>query len=218
MKLAFKSKNQIVHTALLDAIIRGEFKPEQRLVIDDLAAQMGVSQIPIREALRQLEADGFVLFRPHIGFTVAPIHAGLIAEVFALLEATEVFSSRAACQLMTDADLAQLESMIQSMGSSVETPSQWTQANKALHQFICECSRTTLIMAAMNNALDHWDRLQTHYFTNVLANRIRQAQKEHERILVAFCTRDPDAVERAIREHNRSARLAYLLQMEAVQP
>lgn len=81
MRPAFQSKNQIIHGVLLDAIIQGEFAPSTRLVIDEMAAKFEVSPIPIREALRQLEADGFVSFEPHVGFTVTPIHAGLIAEV-----------------------------------------------------------------------------------------------------------------------------------------
>ena len=73
MRPAFQSKNQIIHGVLLDAIIQGEFPPSTRLIIDEMAAKFEVSPIPIREALRQLEADGFVSFEPHVGFTVTPI-------------------------------------------------------------------------------------------------------------------------------------------------
>ena len=59
MKLEFRSKNEIVYQQLRKSIIQGDFKPGTRLVIDQLALELGVSQIPIREAVRQLEADGF---------------------------------------------------------------------------------------------------------------------------------------------------------------
>ena len=210
MKLEFQSKNQIVYQALLQAIVREEFKPGQRLVIDDLAQRFMISQIPIREALRQLESDGFVSFAPHFGFTVTSIHADLVAEVFALLEATEVFSSRKACQIMTSDQLEQFEQLVREMDQSVQNAVQWSQDNKRLHQFICECANVPLIAGTMRKSLDHWDRLSQHFFSGVLAHRIQIAQREHWLILDAFNRRDPDAVEKVIHQHNQSALTAYL--------
>ena len=210
MRPAFQSKNQIIHGVLLDAIIQGEFAPSTRLVIDEMATKFEVSPIPIREALRQLEADGFVSFEPHVGFTVTPIHAGLIAEVFALLESMEIMSSCQACKLMTDADLDTLEALIKKMEGSMSDPIRWSQDNKTLHQFICECSQTWLIKKMMQKALDHWNRLQVYYFKDVFSHRVVIAQQEHRDILAALRLRDPQAVERVIRSHNRAALDAYL--------
>lgn len=207
---AFQSKNQIAHSMLLDAIVRGDCKPGQRLVIDELAAQLEISQIPIREALRQLEADGFVSFEPHIGFTVTPIHAGLLTEVFALLEAMETVSSRAACLAMSEAQLNELEGLIQAMDDSVSDAVQWSAQNKELHQFICDCARMPLVKRMMQRALAHWDRLHQHYFRAVFLHRVQIAQQEHWRILGAFRTRQPDEVERVVRIHNQVALEAYL--------
>ena len=109
MKLEYRSKNELVYQRLRTAIIHGEYRPGTRLVIDQLAAELGVSQIPIREAIRQLESDGFVTFEPYAGAKVTDITAGFIFEVFALLESVEVICSRAACQLMTEQELEKLE-------------------------------------------------------------------------------------------------------------
>src|SRR5215475_11563901 len=98
MKLEYRSKNELVYQRLRTAIIHGEYQPGSRLVIDQLAAELGVSQIPIREAVRQLEADGFVTIEPYTGTTVTDINANLIVEIFALLESFEVICSRSACQ------------------------------------------------------------------------------------------------------------------------
>ena len=84
MRPIFKSKNEAVYDALRQAIIHGEYEPGSRLVIDDLAATMGVSQIPIREALRQLEADGFITIEPYVGATLTDINANFIFEIFTL--------------------------------------------------------------------------------------------------------------------------------------
>jgi DNA-binding GntR family transcriptional regulator len=210
VRVAFQSKNQIVHAALLDSIIQGRFQPGSRLVIDDLAVQYDVSAIPIREALRQLEADGFVSFEPHIGFTITPIHAELITEVFMLLESMEIISSRRACQQMSNAELDALAALIAAMQASLGAPQQWSQENKVLHQFICDCAQMPLIKKMMQKALDHWDRLQVHYFNAVFSHRIQVAQQEHWQILDAFRSRDVEAVERIIHAHNQTALTSYL--------
>src|SRR5689334_12445834 len=104
MKVEFRSKNEIVYQLLRQALVNGDYKPGERLVIDQLAVEMGVSQIPIREAIRQLEADGFVTIEPYAGATVSDLNANFIFEVFALLENIEVICSRTACRCMTSAE------------------------------------------------------------------------------------------------------------------
>ncbi len=77
-----KSKNEQVYDYLHERIIRCEIAPGSRLVVDHLARELGVSQIPIREAIFRLEADGFVRTQPHVGATVTELHAGTVREVF----------------------------------------------------------------------------------------------------------------------------------------
>src|SRR6478609_8337003 len=115
-----RSKKDATYDLLHTAIIRGEFAPGARIVIDDLAAQMGVSPIPVREALQQLQADGFVVIEPYVGATVTEIQASLVEEIFALLEATEVTSGRAACVRMSEDDLGEVERILREMDSAVQ--------------------------------------------------------------------------------------------------
>jgi DNA-binding GntR family transcriptional regulator len=216
MRPAFRSKNEVVYDTLRQAIIQGEFKPGTRLVIDELANTLGVSQIPIREAMRQLEADGFVTIEPYVGATITPINAHFIFELFNLLESLEVICGRTAARSMSDADLNTLARMVDEMDGSLDNPEQWSQQNKEMHLFICECAATTLTLRMMQQTLAHWDRLRLHYFKDVSGRRIGAAQAEHKQILAAFRTRDPEAVERAIREHNRSALASYIQHLQTM--
>lgn len=209
-KVEFRSKNELVYDLLRTALINGDYQPGQRLVIDQLAIELGVSPIPIREALRQLEADGFITIEPYSGATVTPLSVEFILEVFALLENIEVICSRAACRSMTDAELEQLAAFIQRMDTSVDTPDQWSQENKELHLFVCDCARSSLAKKMMQKVLDHWDRLRLHYLKDVFGGRIRDAQQEHHLILDAFRKRNPDEVERVVRQHNQNALTSYL--------
>ncbi|MEO8394694.1 MAG: GntR family transcriptional regulator [Chloroflexota bacterium] len=215
MTSLFRSKKEVVYDLLREDIIRGKYTPGSRLIIDELALTLGVSQIPIREAMRQLEADGFVTIEPYVGATVTDLNADFIFEVFALLEHLEIISSRAACRVMSDDDLGQLADMIEQMDASVKNPNKWTSENKAMHLFICQCANTTLVLKMMEMVLDHWDRLRLHYLNDVFGNRIQAAQEDHRRILAAFYSRDPDEVERVIHAHNQVALSSYIRHLQS---
>jgi DNA-binding GntR family transcriptional regulator len=210
MATLFRSKNEVVYDLLHRSIIQGTYKPGQRMVIDDLATQLGVSQIPIREALRELEADGFVTIQPYIGVTVTEISADFIFEIFALLEAMEAVCSRQACRCMSENEIVALEELMEQMDASVDDPDRWSKLNKQFHLQIADYAKTGLIKGMMHNVLDHWDRLRLYYVKDVLWHRVTAAQNEHRQIMAAFWRRDPDAVEQLIREHNQNALASYI--------
>ncbi|MEO8393583.1 MAG: FCD domain-containing protein [Chloroflexota bacterium] len=138
-----------------------------------------------------------------------------IFELFGLLESLEVVCSRTAARSMSDQDLKTLADLIGTMDLSLDNPEQWSQENKRLHLFICECADTTLILKMMQKLLDHWDRLRLHYLKDVFGTRIRAAREEHKQILEAFRARDRDEVERVVRAHNRSALASYIQHLQS---
>jgi DNA-binding GntR family transcriptional regulator len=203
------SKKELVTATLRNAILNGEFTPGMRLVIDDLAKQLGVSAIPVREALQQLSADGYAIIEPYLGARVAPIEAESVVEVFSLLETMEVVSSRAACQHMSDSDLSALEQILVKMDSLVGEPELWSQENRRFHRFICDKSGTRLVASLMSKVFDHWDRLHRFFLKDVFARRLPQAQREHWEILRALKTRNAERTEAVIRKHAQASLSAY---------
>jgi DNA-binding GntR family transcriptional regulator len=141
----FRSKKEFAYDALRDAILEGRLAPGTRLVIDELAADLSVSHIPIREALQQLQADGFIIIEPYVGARVTEIDAGLVCEVFDLMEALEVIGGRAASLRMSEDSLAEMESRLHTMDALVTDPGRFSQENADLHQFICERAGTPLV-------------------------------------------------------------------------
>lgn len=215
MPPAFRSKKEVVYEEIRQKILEGHFQPGSRLVIDELSQMMGVSQIPIREAMRQLEADGFVTIEPHVGARIAPIDASFIYEIFALLEALEVISTRAACQNISEEQLEQLQEMVDAMDTSIEDPTIWTRQNKDMHLFICDIAKTDLVRNTLIRVLDHWDRLRSYYMKDVFAYRITNAQDDHKLILDAIINRDPDKAERVIHKHNQTALQSYITHLQS---
>lgn len=210
-----RSKKELVTETIREAILNREMTPGTRLVIDSLANQLGVSPIPVREALQQLEADGYVVIEPFVGAKVAPIEAESVVEVFSLLETMEVVSSRAACQHMTEKDFKGLEEIVLNMDALTGDPERWSQENRRFHSYICEKSGTRLIGSLMSKVLDHWDRLHRYFLKDVFGRRVRQAQREHWQILKSLRSRDPDRTETVIREHTRAAMAAYKRHLSA---
>jgi DNA-binding GntR family transcriptional regulator len=205
-----RSKKDYVIASLRRDILDGVLAPGARLIIDELASSYGVSPIPVREALQQLQSDGYVVIQPYAGAKVAEIEIDAIGEIFALLESLEAISGRAACERMSDADLDELEGMVARMDDLVDDPDRWSRENLTLHEFICTKAGTHLVEALLRKAMEQWDRLRRYYFTDVFAHRIHESQPEHRAIVRALRTRDADLVERIIREHNRTALAAYV--------
>ena len=214
MASKFRSKKEIIYDSLRDDIVGGHYDAGSRLVIDELAKQMGVSQIPIREAIQQLEADGFVTIEPYVGARISEIDATFIFEVFALLESMEIISSTLACSIISDAELEKLSQMISEMDKDIANPDVWSQKNKAFHLFICQCANTQLVMKMMVKTFAHWDRLRNHYLQGITYNRIAEAQEQHHLLLDAFQERDAEKVEHIIRDHNQSALASYSQHLE----
>src|SRR5258708_15837057 len=205
-----RSKNEMVYASLGAAILRSELQPGARLVIDELATELGVSQIPVREALRQLEADGFVTFEPYVGCTVTEIIANVVAEIFDMLEAMETISGRAACQRMTEADFGELDALLRHMDSLVNDPDEWSRENARFHQLICDRAETPLVRHMMDKVLQHWDRLRSYLLKDVFVHRVATAQRDHWRIFEAIRARDVALLARVVHDHNQSALAAYL--------
>ena len=210
----FRSKKDAIINSLRSAITKGIFRPGERLVIDELANHFGASAIPVREALQQLQAEGLVTLQPYVGATVTPIEAGLIVEIFELLEALELISGRAACRQMTDTEFAKLETLVREMDTLTGNLDSWSEANERLHQFICDCAAMPLVKSTLNRVLDQWNRLRSYYLNDVFAHRVDVAQQEHWQMLHAMKAGDEALLERIIRDHNRAARIAYSEQFQ----
>ncbi len=204
-----RSKKDLVVAEIRETILSGELAPGVRLVIDDLAKKLGVSAIPVREALQQLHADGYIVFEPFIGARVAEIEVESIVEVFTLLEAMEVTSSRMACERLTPAELTELETIVARMETLTSDAEAWSKENRRFHEFICACAGTQLVASLIGKVLDHWDRLHRHFLKEVFANRLQIAQKQHSQILRAIQNGGADQVEKLVRRHYQSALRAY---------
>jgi DNA-binding GntR family transcriptional regulator len=207
-----RSKKGWVQDELREGILKGKLRPGDKLIIDDIATRMKVSQVPVREALQKLEAEGFVIWPLHASATVAEIQPNLIDEIFGLLSASETISASAACKIIGTNDLEALRTHIVKMDTQIEDLDEWSASNMKLHQYICDCAGMMLVKNTLTRALDHWNRLRQCYLNEVFAKRVALAQKEHWELFDAIAERDVTRIENVVRYHNLAARDAYTAQ------
>jgi len=209
--LRFRTKQEYVYQSLRAAIMRGELAPGRRLVIDDIARQLQVSAIPIREALQLLQSEGLIQSAPHLGATVSPLSEEEIHEVFAIMEGLESVGVREAARRLDDEGIAQLCGVVAEMDAAVASRDyeRWAALNGDLHRTINDIARMPLLREMTERVLARWERLRRHFFQGVLVPRVEQAQHEHQVLLDALMRRDADLAEQVVRGHNRAAQAAY---------
>jgi DNA-binding GntR family transcriptional regulator len=209
--MRYRTKQELVYQTLRSAIMRCDLRPGQRLVIDELARQLEVSAIPVREALHLLQSEGLVTSVPHVGATVSLISRESIDEVFAVLEGLEIVATRSATLRLTSADAATLEGITVAMDEAWKEGrnEEWADLNSRFHLAICRLSAMPMLQEMTERVLDHWDRVRRFYFSGVLVRRIEQAQEEHRALLRAMKAKDLVALERTVKQHNQGALLAY---------
>jgi DNA-binding GntR family transcriptional regulator len=207
----YRTKQEFVYQTLRRAIMRCDLRPGQRLVIDELARQLEVSAIPVREALHLLQSEGLVTSVPHVGATVSLISRESIDEVFAVLEGLEIVATRSATLRLTSADAAALEEITVAMDEALREGRNegWADLNSRFHLAISRMSAMPMLQEMTERVLAHWDRVRRFYFNGVLVRRIEQAQEEHRALLRAMKVKDLVALERTVKQHNQGALLAY---------
>jgi DNA-binding GntR family transcriptional regulator len=209
--MRYRTKQELVYQTLRSAIMRCDLRPGQRLVIDELARQLEVSAIPVREALHLLQSEGLVTSVPHVGATVSLISRESIDEVFAVLEGLEIVATRSATLRLTSTDAATLEGITVAMDEAWREGrnEEWADLNSRFHLAISRLSAMPMLQEMTERVLDRWDRVRRFYFSGVLVRRIEQAQEEHRALLRAMKAKDLVAVERTVKQHNQGALLAY---------
>jgi DNA-binding GntR family transcriptional regulator len=209
--LAYRTKQELVYQRLRESIMRCELRPGTRILIDDLARRLGVSAIPVREALNALRSEGLVVNEPHVGATVAPIAPASVREIFAIMEGLEIVATREAARHLDAEKLAELEATLQAMDEALAASDygRWSEMNSDFHLAISSMTAMPLLFEMTERALRRWDRMRRHFFEGVLVPRADMAQREHHELLAAMKAGDLPRLETLVRLHNQGAMLDY---------
>lgn len=167
-------------------ILSGEFREGEALRQDALAAEFGVSRIPVREAFRQLAAEGLVTIHPHRGAVVSALSPDEIAELFDLRALLEPELIRRAAPRRTEADLREAERVLLAYSAAIAAGdlNAWGELNTEYHLALYRPAgrpQTLSIVRALLANTDRFTRLQL-----ALAGGTERAEREHAELL-ALC-------------------------------
>ncbi len=205
------TKQEFVYQTLRSAIMRGDLAPGERLRTEDIAQRLGVSLIPVREALQLLQSERLVESTPHVGARVARISRDSIIEVFTVMEGLELVATRTAAERMTPTHAQELASLLEAMDEALESGSydEWSDLNSQFHSAIARMTGMPMLQEMTDRALNQWDRVRRYYLKDVLVHRLAQAQEEHRVIVQAMRDQNYGLLEQLVWEHNQGALAAY---------
>lgn len=191
--------------ALRDKILKGECPEGSPLRQDALAADLGVSRIPVREALRQLEVEGLVTFSPYYGAVVSVLSLEEIDELFELRALIEGDLLRSAVPALTPEILGKAEEVLEAYEAAFHRAdiAAWGQLNWEFHSTLLAGAGRPLtlgVLATLHNQSDRYMRMQL-----ALTHGESRASEEHHAILGAVRGGDVDRAVSLVRDHILSA-------------
>ncbi|MCH1866930.1 GntR family transcriptional regulator [Nocardioides sp. CFH 31398] len=209
-----------VVTRLRGGIVDGTYAPGTRLVEADLCREFGVSRVPVREALRHLEAEGFVVSRPYAGVRVARFGPDEAADLFAVRRALEETTARRAATRMRDRtsvagrdpgleELGERLTSLVAMGHTAlrEWPEEVAALNTSFHATIAELSGSTVLVSLFRQVAA---KIEWLYAMDV-GVRGPHSWSEHAAIAEAVTAGDPERAAALMAEHVEASLTGYLL-------
>jgi DNA-binding GntR family transcriptional regulator len=198
--------HQDVYSTLKEAILQGQLQPGARLCEADIAAQMGVSRAPIREAFRQLEQEGLAVNSPYKGTFVATFTPDDIRELCAVRSLLEGYAVAQAVQRITPDDIDRLTVIVDEMLAVARQDvdlAVFIEKDLSFHEEICRLSGNRRLFAVWS-ALASQTRLYFMMVNQAYLDREAVARL-HTPALEAIRARDVEGAHRALREAIESA-------------
>lgn len=197
--IAYSSKSDIVCAMLREMIISGELASDEPLRQRELAQRFGVSQTPVREALRRLQSEGLVVTDPHCGAVVAWSRHGVVEDNARIRAVLEPLGARLAAKAVTEEQLAHLrdlnDRMVATNGSD-----KYGELNRQFHFAIYEAAASPMLLSMM--------RLLWHAMPDgpKVARSHAESAAQHHELIDALADRDADRAARITMRHILSAK------------
>ncbi|RXT51247.1 AsnC family transcriptional regulator [Bosea sp. Tri-44] len=211
----------LVEDRIRSAIAAGHFKPGQRLIERELCEQIGVGRTSVREALRQLEAEGLVVTVPHRGPEVSSISHDEARQLYELRALLEGFAGRNFAEHGSDAAIAELGRAVDGFATAAQGSDRATlvAAKTRFYAVLMQGAANTFVTQSLTTLHNRITLLRVTSMTQ--SGRLADSVAEIRAIFDAIVARDPDRAETACKHHIAMAAkvaLAVLARQEAEKP
>jgi DNA-binding GntR family transcriptional regulator len=208
------SKSQQAYETVKARIVEGAYTPGYRLVLGSIAKDLGFSVVPVREAIRRLEAEGLVKFERNVGATVAGIDPTEYLYTMQTLSIVEGAATALSAPLIDPAAIARARAVNEEMRECLNhfDPVRFTQLNQDFHSVLFEHCPNPHILDLVHRGWNRLAALRSSTF-RFIPGRAHDSVDEHEALLQLIASgADADEIEKAARLHRSATLDAYLRQ------
>jgi DNA-binding GntR family transcriptional regulator len=194
-----KLLSEDIAESIKTAIIKGKFKPGQKISEGELAESMGISRTPLREAFRKLENEGFIKIIPRKGAVVVDIDTEEAINLYEIKSTLEGLAARLAAANMKEKDIGKLERVNEELKELIDKNDleSFYRMHTRFHEgFVKLCGNKRLIQM-ISNLNDHFNRFGIISLT--LPGQFEKAIEQHEEIIKAYKSGDPNLVEKRVK-------------------
>ncbi|MDQ2837646.1 MAG: GntR family transcriptional regulator [Actinomycetota bacterium] len=200
---ARSSKEQRAYETIRARIVDGTYGPGVRLVFDQLARDLKVSAVPVREAIRRLEAEGWITYQRNIGAQVATVDLAQYRNAMESLALLEGYATAAAVPYLSEAILAEAHAINHRLRASLEDfdPLGFTRLNHEFHVLLCQQCPNVHLQGLLEREWHRLNLVRRSTFS-LVPGRARESVEEHDGLLRLIASgAEAAVVERAAREH-----------------
>jgi DNA-binding GntR family transcriptional regulator len=199
------TKQQQLYEALRKRILSGAYGPGFRVVIDQVAAEFAVSALPVREAIRRLEAEGLIVYRPNAGAQVAPAEPELFEDTMSVLALLEGQATALAAPLLSPEDLSALEQRTDDMVTAMEQMDAlaFGRHNRAFHQVIYARCPNPVLVSMLRDVDRRLDAIRTTVFVHIPYRGAASVAEHRELIELLRAGVPAKRIETAARGHKQ---------------
>ncbi len=196
-----KLLSEDIAESIKTAIIKGKFKPGEKISEGELAESMGISRTPLREAFRKLENEGFIDIIPRKGAVVTEIDADETYDLYEIKSTLEGLAARLACVNMQDKDLDKLGKINKELRELIDKNDleAFYKAHTRFHEGFVKLSGNRRLIQIISNLNDHFKRFGIVSLT--LPGQYENAIRQHEEIIEAFRKGDEKLVEERVKDN-----------------
>jgi DNA-binding GntR family transcriptional regulator len=195
----FRTKAEYAYEAIATAIKAQRFSPGDRLIVGEVASELDMSAVPVREALTRLAAEGLIDIDSHRGFFIPNLGVEDIVDIFETLAVLEPKAAVLALPQIGQEDIDAAEQLLEELSSLESEPARWVGGNYAFHMTLYRpCGRRRLLSAISRLATEAMGELQRHEsYLDFLA----RSDEDHRRILDLVVARRSDELAERLRDH-----------------
>jgi DNA-binding GntR family transcriptional regulator len=197
------TKQERVYQAIRERILSGAYGPGYRVVIDALAEEFAVSALPVREAIRRLEAEGLVIYRPNAGAQVAPAEPGVFDEEMTVLAVLEGFASALSAPHLTARDIKELRRINDRMRAAMESLDSLSfgRLNQEFHALINSRCPNEALVDMLHDVARRLDAIRRTVFVQIPYRGAASVAEHGELIELIASGAEPAKIEAVAREH-----------------